>query len=129
MCIDGMVVVSFKCIDLEPMLLVSSSAKSACLYRVICLSRIHTDRNIIICKQCRHSFGLYLSAHFQNRINFHFHQTTLTFTDMLRYSCTFLSSSSRWLLTQCVCVSLSRSPCVVFPMNTRSCVASVNGKK
>lgn len=36
MCIDGIVVVSFKCIDLEPMLLVSSSAKSACLYRVIC---------------------------------------------------------------------------------------------
>lgn len=34
-CIDGIVVVSFKCIDLEPMLLVSSSAKSACLYRVI----------------------------------------------------------------------------------------------
>lgn len=36
MCIDGIVVVSFKCIDLDPMLLVSSSAKSACLYRVIC---------------------------------------------------------------------------------------------
>lgn len=54
MCIDGIVLVSFNWIDLEPMLLVSSSAKSACLYRVICVCVCVSGVHISLVKRTRH---------------------------------------------------------------------------
>lgn len=75
MCIDGIVVVSFKCIDLDPMLLVSSSAKSACLYRVICQIMYTNEMGFFCClSKCR----------FIKRKEWWIEFFQLTFTDMLQ---------------------------------------------